>query len=411
MPSPDTHFGHRESAGIVVDLFWSHGDPGDRFRVEVQDTREAHRFVLHPATGPEAILDAFHHPFVLARSQNPPAEASPLAPRRGPGPPPHLSSRRHCVASSTDQHPGQDPRLNLTQTYLFDGETVMVPVMVVNTSLAGERIPGFHPEGRYEFKVHLDNEEYENLAYRFVFGGSDGDAVQGVALYQLTGADARDDGARGTLIACAGTGEVINGPGGSGVRAWACAAADPFYLDLRQLAGIIEGLDKNKPIEFGEWDGKSSIQQPHRPAGLRHCPRGPRDRCAAAPGTATSAWAPRSWPPTRERPRQVNRAAIPMMWPLFLAIGDADDSSDYARDTASHPGRRSRQRPGAHLRHDRRLGTDHRNRNPQAMGRAVTNGCCRYLLPHGGNACRNRASPDSTGRTLADNAPEAMYGW
>ena len=63
----DTHFGHRESAGIVVDLFWSHDDPGDRFRVEVQDTREANQFVLYPATGPEAI-HAFHHPFASARA-------------------------------------------------------------------------------------------------------------------------------------------------------------------------------------------------------------------------------------------------------------------------------------------------------------------------------------------------------
>ena len=36
----------------------------------------ADRFVLYPATGPEAI-HAFHHPFASARSQNPPAEASP----------------------------------------------------------------------------------------------------------------------------------------------------------------------------------------------------------------------------------------------------------------------------------------------------------------------------------------------
>jgi hypothetical protein len=61
----DTHFGHRESAGIVVDLFWSHGEPGDRFRVEVQDTRAGDRFVLYPATGPEAI-HAFHHPLASA---------------------------------------------------------------------------------------------------------------------------------------------------------------------------------------------------------------------------------------------------------------------------------------------------------------------------------------------------------
>ncbi len=63
----DTHFGHRETAGIVVDLFWSHGDSGDRFRVEVQDTRAGDQFVLYPATGSEAI-QAFHHPFASARA-------------------------------------------------------------------------------------------------------------------------------------------------------------------------------------------------------------------------------------------------------------------------------------------------------------------------------------------------------
>jgi hypothetical protein len=68
----DTHFGHRESAGIVVDLFWSHGEPGDRFRVEVQDTRAGDRFVSTRRRGrrrstlpPPARIGA--------RSQNPPA--------------------------------------------------------------------------------------------------------------------------------------------------------------------------------------------------------------------------------------------------------------------------------------------------------------------------------------------------
>ena len=66
MPSQDTHFPHRETAGIV-DLFRSHGDPGIPFRVGVQDTREGDRFVLYPATGPEAI-QAFHHPFASVRA-------------------------------------------------------------------------------------------------------------------------------------------------------------------------------------------------------------------------------------------------------------------------------------------------------------------------------------------------------
>jgi hypothetical protein len=64
MSSAD-HFGHRESNGIVVDLFWDRGRPEDEFQVEVVDRREGARFVLHPTTGPEAI-QAFYHPFSAA---------------------------------------------------------------------------------------------------------------------------------------------------------------------------------------------------------------------------------------------------------------------------------------------------------------------------------------------------------
>ena len=56
------HFGHREAAGIVVDLFWDRRHLHDEFRVEVKDRRDGTRFVLYLATGREAI-HAFHHPF------------------------------------------------------------------------------------------------------------------------------------------------------------------------------------------------------------------------------------------------------------------------------------------------------------------------------------------------------------
>ena len=62
MISGTDHFGHREAAGIMVDLFWDRRDLGNEFRVEVEDRRDGTRFVLHPATGREAI-QAFHHPF------------------------------------------------------------------------------------------------------------------------------------------------------------------------------------------------------------------------------------------------------------------------------------------------------------------------------------------------------------
>jgi hypothetical protein len=60
------HFGHRESDGIVVDLFWNRGDREGEFRVEVEDRRRRARFTLYPTTGREAI-QAFYHPFAAAR--------------------------------------------------------------------------------------------------------------------------------------------------------------------------------------------------------------------------------------------------------------------------------------------------------------------------------------------------------
>jgi hypothetical protein len=61
------HFGHRETNGVVVDLFWNRGLLEDEFRIEVVDEREGASFVLHPTTGREAI-DAFYHPFSAARA-------------------------------------------------------------------------------------------------------------------------------------------------------------------------------------------------------------------------------------------------------------------------------------------------------------------------------------------------------
>jgi hypothetical protein len=84
----------------------------------------------------------------------------------------------------------RDPRLNVTDVYAFDGNDATVLTMIVNTSLAGAgRVPGFHPEGRYEFKVHLDGAATEQLTYRFSFGSADTSGAQHVAVDRLAGAD------------------------------------------------------------------------------------------------------------------------------------------------------------------------------------------------------------------------------
>jgi hypothetical protein len=42
------HFGHRDTDGIVVDLFWNRRNLKDEFRVQVEDRRAGTRFVLTP---------------------------------------------------------------------------------------------------------------------------------------------------------------------------------------------------------------------------------------------------------------------------------------------------------------------------------------------------------------------------
>jgi hypothetical protein len=55
------HFGHRETDGVVVDLFWNDGLLDDEFRVEVVDERGGGRVVLYARTWNQAI-DAYYDP-------------------------------------------------------------------------------------------------------------------------------------------------------------------------------------------------------------------------------------------------------------------------------------------------------------------------------------------------------------
>ena len=93
----------------------------------------------------------------------------------------------------------QDTRLNITDQYIFRGETGTVLILNTSSSLAGDNwIPGFHPEARYEIKIHFDGLMYEDLAYRLTFDEPGDDGRQVLAVHRLTGEDAREDLALGT---------------------------------------------------------------------------------------------------------------------------------------------------------------------------------------------------------------------
>src|SRR6187549_2169001 len=88
----------------------------------------------------------------------------------------------------------QTGQLYLDDLYVFPGEDSTVFVMDVNSTITGAHAePAFHPEARYEFKVHLDGAEFEDLTYRVSFGDADPAGRQTLQLHAISGPEARED--------------------------------------------------------------------------------------------------------------------------------------------------------------------------------------------------------------------------
>jgi hypothetical protein len=147
----------------------------------------------------------------------------------------------------------QDVRLDITDLYVFRGETGTVFVVDVCSSTAGDiPVPGWHPEGLYEFKIDLDGDAVEELTYRFTFDERDASGKQRFELRSTAGAQARDPDAPGTVLARGTTGESLTTP--TGLRIWAGKAADPFWVDLDLVRAVAHALEDGTKIDAKGWD-------------------------------------------------------------------------------------------------------------------------------------------------------------
>ena len=154
----------------------------------------------------------------------------------------------------------QNGQLYLDDLYVFQGNASTVFAMDVNSNITGVHVkPGFHPEARYEFKVHFDGADFETLTYRVSFGEPDSNGQQHLQVHALTGAEARDDSATGQLVLEGRTGEPASE---DGLRIWTGRIADSFYIDLSLLA-IVNGAVKNgTAVDLSAWrpeDAKNSF--------------------------------------------------------------------------------------------------------------------------------------------------------
>ena len=298
---------------------------------------------------------------------------------------------------------GQNGQLYLDDLYVFPGDDSTVFIMDVNSDVTGAHAePGFHPEARYEFKVHFDGADFEDLTYRVSFGEAGSDGQQALRLHALTGDQAREDSATGTPVLEGRTGEAASA---GDARIWAGRIADSFYIDLSLLAMVDAAMAKGTAVDLSGWhphEAKNSF------AGttvesivLEVSHQHPRLR----PGARTGVWCATKLATDAGGWRQINRAGHPMMWPIFWP--DDTDFSDPAN--TRHPSE-DFAADGRHLAGQvaavvAASGTsDDPNSYGQIVARELYPDVLSYVVgtPAAyGFAARN-------GRTLADNAPEAM---
>jgi Domain of unknown function (DUF4331) len=296
-------------------------------------------------------------------------------------------------------------QLYLDDLYVFPGQASTVFIMDVNSNVNGlHSEPGFHPEARYEFKVHVDGADYETLTYRASFEPPGNDGHQPLRLHVLTGDQARDDTAAGDLVLEGRTGQAADAAA-DGTRLWAGRTADSFYIDLSLLALVNNAIATGTAPDLSGWQPHKAqnsfggslvysivLEVPHTHPRLR-------------PGTRTGTWATTKLATDAGGWRQINRAGHPMMWPIFWPNDTDFTGPANTRHPSEDVNAAAKYIGGQIAAVVKASGT---SADPQDYGQAVAAELFPDVLPYVVGTPAVYGFPGFNGRAMADNAPEAM---
>jgi hypothetical protein len=298
---------------------------------------------------------------------------------------------------------GQTGQLYIDDLYVFPGEGSTVFVMDVNSNVNGlHSEPGFHPEARYEFKVHFDGADFEALTYRVSFDEADSGGRQACQMHALTGDQAREDSADGELVLESRTGEAASE---GGTRIWAGRIGDSFYIDLSLLAIVNGAVANGTAPDLSAWrpeNAQNSFANTHVDSiviEISH--QHPQLR----PGARTGVWCATKLATDAGGWRQINRAGHPMMWPIFWP-----DDTDFSDASNSR-------HPSADFNADGNHFSDlvaavvsatGTSNDPQGYGQTVARELFPDVLSYVVGTPATYGFAVRNGRTQADNAPEAM---
>ena len=297
----------------------------------------------------------------------------------------------------------QTGQLLLDDLCVFPGEDSTVFVLDVNSTVNGlHSEPSFHSEARYEFKVHFDGADREELTYRVSFADPGAEGHQALQVHVLTGEQAGDDSATGELLLDGRTGATADG---SGVRLWAGRIKDWFYIDLALLSAVNAAVGAGTAVDLSQWNPRDAqnsftgttvdsivLEVSHQHPRLR-------------PGARVGVWAATKLATDAGGWRQINRAGHPMMWPIFWP-GDVQFTNPADTQHVSQDVESDRKHIAEHI--TATVAATGTSADPGGYGRDVARELFPDLLSYTVGTPAAYSFLSRNGRTLADNAPEVM---
>jgi hypothetical protein len=300
----------------------------------------------------------------------------------------------------------QDVRLDITDLYVFRGETGTAFVMNVCHSIAGHiPVPGYHPEGKYEFKIDLDCDAVEDITYRFTFEPRDSSGNQRFELRKIAGSQSGSPVDQGRVVLSGRTGETTVG---NNVRVWTGRAGDPFWIEPDVLHAVGHAFQDGTAIDLSAWDSSKArnlfaghtvysivleVADGELPAGSS------ATRRIGVWSVASLATDAGGW-------RSINRVGLPMIHPLFTQfnedLGNRLNAGNPADDMAAYGGTMR----SAIARVVAARGTAD---DAAAYADRVVNRFLPNVLPYDVGSKAAFGFATWNGRSLIDNAPEVMF--
>jgi Domain of unknown function (DUF4331) len=301
----------------------------------------------------------------------------------------------------------QDIRLDITDLYVFPGQTGTAFVINVCHSIFGPiPEPGYHPEGMYEFKVDLNGDAVEDVTYRFTFKERDREGNQSYVVRCIRGKDAVDPHAPGNIVAEGTTGKNV--VGASGLRTWAGQAGDPFWIEPDVLHAVGHAFQDGKRVDLSQWDesraknlfaGQTVYSMVLEVPDVELLAGAAGNRRIGIWAVATLATDAGGW-------RQINRVGLPMLPPLFTQynedLGNRLNAGRPADDFATYGATVIKAIAGV-------VSAYGTAQDPKAYAEKFARRIFPNILPYEVGTPASFGFVEWNGRSLTDNAPDVMF--